>query len=139
MYRPKTEFSVYEPALRPRIALQLLVAASCTTSTLVYLDTGVGLGNLGVWQVTPRPVNPVLFPNGQYSLANVGRAATTGCAQTLNDVTCAAGNGVFMGAAGETLQKITLIECGKLCFQVCARWVFLGVWLRYAAELLRSS
>ena len=84
-------------------ALQVLVAASCTTSTAVYMDPGTAVGTLGVWQVVPRPAIPQLFPNGQYSINNVGRAASAGCTQTLVDATCANGNGVSMGTSGHTL------------------------------------
>lgn len=64
------------------------------------MDPGTAVGNLGVWSVVPRPAIPVLFPNGQYSINNVGRAATTGCSQTLVDAPCANGNTVGMGMTG---------------------------------------
>lgn len=80
--------------------MQVLVAAGCTTSTAVYMDPGTNVGpGLATWQLTLRPTQQ-LFPNGQYSINNVGRSATAGCSTQLADAPCSAGAGVSMGVTG---------------------------------------
>ena len=82
--------------------VQELVAASCATSTAVYMDPGTTVGTLGVWQVVPRPTTNQYFPNGQYNVtvpARIGR----GCNGILNAVPCTAGAAVNLdgGNLGE--------------------------------------
>ena len=68
------------------------------------MDPGTTRGNLGVWNLVPRPTNNQYFPNGQYNITSAARIARS-CNGILNAVACTAGNGVNLdgGALGRLL------------------------------------